>query len=237
LRDELQATIIGTALGVVPHMPSTFYQRRGKRLLDLAIALPVAAAAAPVVAVVAVATAATIGRPLLFRQTRPGLGGRPFDIAKFRTMTNERDASGALLPDEQRLTSVGRMVRGLSLDELPQLWNVLRGDMSLVGPRPLLVRYLDRYTPEQARRHEVPPGITGWSQVNGRNALSWEQKFALDVWYVDRAGLALDLKILALTANKVLRRDGVAAAGHATMPEFMGSAPANLATDSPPTLP
>lgn len=237
MRDELQATIIGTALGVVPHMPSTFYQRRGKRLLDLAIALPVAAAAAPVVAVVAVATAATIGRPLLFRQTRPGLGGRPFDIAKFRTMTNERDASGALLPDEQRLTSVGRMVRGLSLDELPQLWNVLRGDMSLVGPRPLLVRYLDRYTPEQARRHEVPPGITGWSQVNGRNALSWEQKFALDVWYVDRAGLALDLKILALTANKVLRRDGVAAAGHATMPEFMGSAPANLATDSPPTLP
>jgi sugar transferase EpsL len=237
LRDEVQATIIGTALGVVPHMPSTFYQRRGKRLLDLAIALPVAVAAAPVVAVVAVATAATIGRPVLFRQTRPGLGGRPFDIAKFRTMTNERDASGALLPDEQRLTSVGRMVRGLSLDELPQLWNVLRGDMSLVGPRPLLVRYLDRYTPEQARRHEVPPGITGWSQVNGRNALSWEQKFALDVWYVDHAGLALDLKILALTANKVLRRDGVAAAGHATMPEFMGSAPSNLATDSPPTLP
>jgi len=237
LRDELQATIIGPALGVLPHMPSTFYQRRGKRLLDLAIALPVAAAAAPVVAVVAVATAATIGRPVLFRQTRPGLGGSPFDIAKFRTMTNERDASGALLPDEQRLTSVGRLVRGLSLDELPQLWNVLRGDMSLVGPRPLLVRYLDRYTPEQARRHEVPPGITGWSQVNGRNALSWEQKFALDVWYVDHAGLALDLKILAFTAIKVLRRDGVAAAGHATMPEFMGNAPSNLATDSTPTLP
>lgn len=218
-------------------MPSTFYHRRGKRLLDLAIALPVAAAAAPVVAVVAVATAVSIGRPILFRQTRPGLGGRPFEIAKFRTMSDERDDAGALLPDEDRLTCVGKVVRGLSLDELPQLWNVLRGDMSLVGPRPLLVRYLDRYTPEQVRRHEVPPGITGWSQVNGRNALSWEQKFALDVWYVDRAGLALDLKILALTANKVLRRDGVAAAGHATMPEFMGSAPANLATDSPPTLP
>ena len=237
MRDEVQATIIGTALGVVPPMPSTFYQRRGKRLLDLAIALPVAVAASPVVAVVAIATAASIGRPVLFRQTRPGLGGRPFDIAKFRTMTNERDAFGALLPDEQRLTTVGRLVRGLSLDELPQLWNVLRGDMSLVGPRPLLVRYLDRYTPEQARRHEVPPGITGWTQVNGRNALSWEQKFAFDGWYVDHFGLALDLKILALTAVKVVRRDDVAATGHATMPEFMGSAVADLPIDSPPNLP
>ena len=237
MRDEVQATIIANALGVVPHMPSTFYQRRGKRLLDLAVALPVAVAASPVVAVVAVATAVSIGRPVLFRQTRPGLGGRPFDIAKFRTMTNERDAFGALLPDEQRLTTVGRLVRGLSLDELPQLWNVLRGDMSLVGPRPLLVRYLDRYTPEQARRHEVPPGITGWTQVNGRNALSWEQKFAFDGWYVDHFGLALDLKILALTAVKVVRRDDVAATGHATMPEFMGSAVADLPIDSPPNLP
>jgi lipopolysaccharide/colanic/teichoic acid biosynthesis glycosyltransferase len=207
-------------------MPSTFYQRRGKRLLDLAIALPVAAATAPVVAVVAVATAATVGRPVLFRQTRPGLGGRPFDIAKFRTMTNERDASGALLPDEERLTSVGRMVRGLSLDELPQLWNVLRGDMSLVGPRPLLVRYLDRYTPEQARRHDVKPGITGWAQVNGRTALSWEQKFALDVWYVDHVDLLVDLAILARTARKLVERSDISARGHATMPEFLGSPPA-----------
>lgn len=218
-------------------MPSTLYHRRGKRLLDLAIALPVAAAAAPVVAVVAVATAVSVGRPILFRQTRPGLGGRPFEIAKFRTMSNERDSAGALLPDEARLTRVGKVVRGLSLDELPQLWNVLRGDMSLVGPRPLLVRYLDRYTPEQARRHEVPPGITGWTQVNGRNALSWEQKFAFDVWYVDNVGLVLDLKILARTAIKVVRRDGVAATGHATMPEFMGSAVADLPIDSPPNLP
>lgn len=207
-------------------MPSTLYHRRGKRLLDLAIALPVAAAAAPVVAVVAVATAVSVGRPILFRQTRPGLGGRPFEIAKFRTMTNERGPDGALLPDEARLTPVGKLVRGLSLDELPQLWNVLNGDMSLVGPRPLLMRYLDRYSPEQARRHEAPPGITGWSQVNGRNALSWEEKLAFDVWYVDHMSLGLDLQILARTALKVVRRDGVSAAGHATMPEFMGTQPA-----------
>lgn len=204
-------------------MPPNFYQRRGKRLLDLAVALPIAVAAAPVMGAVAVATAASVGRPVLFRQRRPGRGGRPFDIAKFRTMTDARDATGALLPDEERLTRVGKFVRGLSLDELPQLWNVLNGDMSLVGPRPLLMRYLDRYTPEQARRHDVPPGITGWSQVNGRNALSWEQKFAFDVWYVDNIGLALDLRILALTALKVIRRDGVSAQGHATMPEFMGT--------------
>lgn len=237
MREEVQAAIIRQAFGDAEQMPSTFYHRRGKRLLDLAIALPVAAAAAPVVAVVAVATAVSVGRPILFRQTRPGLGGRPFEIAKFRTMSDERDDAGALLPDEDRLTCVGKVVRGLSLDELPQLWNVLRGDMSLVGPRPLLVRYLDRYTPEQARRHEVPPGITGWTQVNGRNALSWEQKFAFDGWYVDHFGLALDLKILALTAVKVVRRNGVAATGHATMPEFMGSAVADLPIDSPPTLP
>lgn len=218
-------------------MSSNFYQRRGKRLLDLAIALPVAVAAVPVAAVVALATAVSVGRPLLFLQTRPGLGGRPFEIAKFRTMSNERDAAGALLPDETRLTRVGKVVRGLSLDELPQLWNVLRGDMSLVGPRPLLVRYLDRYTPEQARRHDVPPGITGWTQVNGRNALSWEQKFALDIWYVDNVGLALDLKILARTALKVVRRDGVAATGHATMPDFLGSPAADRPPESPPTLP
>lgn len=204
-------------------MPSSFYQRRGKRILDLAIAVPVATVAAPVMCAVAVATALSVGRPVLFRQTRPGLGGRPFDIAKFRTMTDARDASGALLPDEKRLTRVGKLVRGLSLDELPQLWNVLNGDMSLVGPRPLLMRYLDRYSPEQARRHDAPPGITGWTQVQGRNALSWEQKFAFDVWYVDHMSLALDLRILALTARKVVQRDGVSAAGHATMPEFMGS--------------
>ncbi len=161
--------------------------------------------------------------PVFFRQVRPGLHGRPFRIYKFRTMRELRDEEGRLLPDAERLTPLGRWLRSTSLDELPELFNVLKGEMSLVGPRPLLLEYLDRYTPEQARRHEVKPGITGWAQVNGRNALTWEEKFALDVWYVDNWSLWLDLKILLLTFWKVLRREGSTHPGSATMPEFRGS--------------
>jgi sugar transferase EpsL len=167
----------------------------------------------------------TIGSPVFFVQSRPGLRGRPFRLVKFRTMRDGHDASGRRLPDAERLTRLGRFLRAASLDELPELWNVLKGDMSLVGPRPLLMEYLGRYTPEQARRHEVRPGITGWAQVNGRNAISWEEKFALDVWYVDHWDLALDARILARTLWLVLRREGVSQAGHATMPEFLGSPP------------
>ncbi len=164
-----------------------------------------------------------LGSPVLFRQVRPGLQGKPFTMVKFRTMTGERGPDGALLPDAQRLTSFGRFLRASSLDELPELWNVLRGDMSLVGPRPLLMEYLPLYTPEQARRHEVRPGVTGWAQVNGRNAISWPDKFALDVWYVDNQSLWLDIKILWMTVRKVFLRDGISAAGEATMPKFTGS--------------
>ena len=163
-----------------------------------------------------------LGSPVFFRQERPGLYGKPFRMVKFRTMTDAREASGALLPDAQRLTPFGRFLRASSLDELPELWNVLRGEMSLVGPRPLLMEYLPLYSPEQARRHEVRPGITGWAQVNGRNAISWADKFALDVWYVDHRSLWLDLRILWLTVRKVLVRDGISAAGEATMPRFEG---------------
>lgn len=162
------------------------------------------------------------GAPVLFRQQRPGRHGRPFVIYKFRTMRELRDTEGRLLPDAQRLTHLGRFLRATSLDELPELFNVLKGEMSLVGPRPLLMEYLERYTPEQARRHEVKPGITGWAQVHGRNAITWEEKFKLDVWYVDHHSLGLDLKILWLTLVKVLRREGISASGHATMPEFQG---------------
>jgi lipopolysaccharide/colanic/teichoic acid biosynthesis glycosyltransferase len=163
-----------------------------------------------------------LGSPVLFTQVRPGLHGQPFRMVKFRTMTDARDASGALLPDAQRLTPFGRFLRASSLDELPELWNVLRGEMSLVGPRPLLMEYLPLYSPEQARRHEVRPGITGWAQVNGRNAISWADKFALDVWYVDHRSLWLDVRILWLSVRKVLVRDGISAAGEATMPRFEG---------------
>lgn len=164
-----------------------------------------------------------LGSPVFFRQTRPGLKGKLFEMVKFRTMTNECCPDGRLLPDKDRLPSFGRWLRASSLDELPELWNVLKGEMSLVGPRPLLVEYLPLYTPEQARRHEVRPGITGWAQVNGRNAISWEEKFKLDVWYVDNQSLWLDLKILWLTIKKVLVRDGISAQGDATMPKFTGS--------------
>jgi sugar transferase EpsL len=175
------------------------------------------------------------GSPVLFRQARPGYLGRPFEILKFRTMTGVRDASGALLPDAERLTWLGRFLRSTSLDELPALINVLRGDMSLVGPRPLLMQYLERYTPEQMRRHEVKPGITGWAQVNGRNAITWDQKFSLDVWYVDNQSFWLDLKIIGLTIWKILTREGISQPGQATAQEFMGkanSSPVVTRTDS-----
>ena len=164
-----------------------------------------------------------LGSPVLFRQERPGMHGQPFQMVKFRTMTDARDLDGQLLPDADRLTAFGRFLRSSSLDELPGFWNVLKGDMSLVGPRPLLMEYLPLYSPEQARRHEVRPGITGWAQINGRNALSWDEKFKLDVWYVDNRSLWLDIKILWLTVRKVLVRDGISAAGEATMPRFVGS--------------
>jgi sugar transferase EpsL len=174
----------------------------------------------PIMAVVALLVRWKLGSPVLFRQRRPGLGARIFTLLKFRTMI---DARGSLLPDEARLTPLGRRLRSLSLDELPQLWNVLRGDLSLVGPRPLLIEYLDRYTQEQARRHLVKPGITGWAQVNGRNTISWDEKFALDTWYVDHWSLWLDFRILLLTVSRVLRRQGISSGDHATMPEFLGS--------------
>ena len=199
------------------------YQRIGKPALDRLAAGAGLVALSPVLVGLGAAVAWKLGRPVLFRQVRPGLDGEPFEMVKFRTMTDVRGPNGALLPDADRLTPFGRFLRSSSLDELPELWNVLKGDMSLVGPRPLLMRYLDRYTPEQARRHEVRPGITGLAQVSGRNALSWDEKFALDVWYVDHRSLALDLKILAQTVLKVMRRDGVSATDHATMPEFTGS--------------
>ena len=194
-----------------------------KRLLDCILALCGVLALAPLLFTVVWLVRLKLGSPVLFRQVRPGLHGKPFEMVKFRTMTSERGPDGQLLPDSVRLTPVGRFLRATSLDELPELWNVLKGDMSLVGPRPLLMEYLPLYTPKQARRNEVRPGITGWAQVNGRNAISWEDKFVMDVWYVDHRSLWLDIKILWLTMEKVLVRDGVSATGEATMPRFTGS--------------
>jgi len=194
-----------------------------KRTFDLVVATLLLAVALLPMAVIALLVAHRLGSPVLFRQTRPGRHGRPFDLIKFRTMTEARDAQGRLLPDADRLPSFGRFLRATSLDELPGLLNVVRGEMSLVGPRPLLMQYLPLYTPEQARRHDVRPGITGWAQVNGRNALTWEQKFAYDLWYVENRSFLLDLRILFLTVKKVVRRDGVSAAGEVTMPTFRGS--------------
>ena len=196
----------------------------GKRLLDLALTVPSLILLTPPLLLLALLVRLTHGAPVLFRQVRPGLHARPFTLRKFRTMTDARDAAGNLLPDAEHLTTFGRFLRSASLDELPELLNVLKGDMSLVGPRPLLMQYLDRYTPEQARRHEVRPGITGWAQVNGRNALTWERKFALDVWYVDHQSLWLDVKIITLTVWKILKREGISQPGHTTMEEFFGSA-------------
>ena len=198
------------------------YRTFGKRSLDLAGAAALLVLGAPIFGLVACLIRLRLGAPVLFRQTRPGHDARPFVLLKFRTMRDARDAEGRPLPDSERLTPFGAFLRRTSLDELPELWNVLRGDMSLVGPRPLLVQYLERYSKTQARRHEVRPGITGWAQINGRNALSWDEKFRHDVWYVDHLGFWLDLRILFATAWKVLGRDGISAEGHATMPEFQG---------------
>ena len=195
-----------------------------KRPTDILLSAIGLVALAPVMAVVAAAVAVALGRPVFFRQERPGLHGRPFRLIKFRTMLDAVDSDGNPLDDARRLTRFGRFLRASSLDELPELWNVLRGDMSLVGPRPLLMRYLPLYSPEQARRHDVRPGLTGWSQVNGRNALGWPEKLALDVWYVDNRSFRLDLKILLMTVSKVLSRAGIAAEGSETMPEFLGNA-------------
>lgn len=194
-----------------------------KRIFDLGVTVPAVIILSPIIIIVAIMVAVRLGRPVLFSQVRPGLHGRPFRMYKFRTMTDGRDRDGHFLPDHQRLTPFGRFLRSTSLDELPELYNVLKGDMSLVGPRPLLMEYLGRYTPVQARRHQTKPGITGWAQINGRNALTWDEKFQLDVWYVDRWSLWLDLRILFLTAVTVLKREGVSAVGHETMPVFMGS--------------
>jgi lipopolysaccharide/colanic/teichoic acid biosynthesis glycosyltransferase len=202
----------------------TFYRRVMKRVLDLFLATSAAVILSPLMLVVALFVRCRMGSPVLFRQPRAGKHGRIFTLFKFRTMRDALDAQGRQLPDDARITPLGRRLRSLSLDELPQLWNIIRGDMSVVGPRPLLVHYLPRYSPEQARRHDVRPGVTGWAQVNGRNAIGWPDKFRLDVWYVDHCSFLLDLKILARTLACVLRREGISAADHATMAEFMGEA-------------
>jgi len=203
----------------------TFYAKTGKRIFDLALTIPGLIAISPALAIVALLVWMKLGGPVLFRQVRPGLHGKPFTIYKFRTMTDERDAEGNLLPDKERFTLLGRFLRSTSIDELPELWNVIKGEMSLVGPRPLLMHYLNLYTQEQARRHLAKPGITGWAQVNGRNAITWEDKFKLDVWYVDNQSLWLDIKILCMTTIKVFKREGVSQKGHVTSEEFKGSLP------------
>ena len=194
-----------------------------KRCFDFVVALAGIVVLSPLLLIIVALVRWRLGSPVLFRQQRPGLGGRPFTLVKFRTMTDARAADGAAAPDAQRLTAFGRFLRSTSLDELPELYNVLVGDMSLVGPRPLLMEYLPLYNAHQRRRHEVRPGITGWAQVNGRNAITWERKFDLDVWYVDNASFLLDLKILWLTLRRVLRREGISAADSATAERFTGS--------------
>lgn len=197
--------------------------QRVKRALDIFISCLGLICSLPLLILIAAAIRLSMGSPILFRQQRPGLHGKPFFLYKFRTMRHPRPGEEGAAADGSRITRLGNLLRSTSLDELPTLWNVLRGDMSLVGPRPLLMQYLDRYTPEQARRHDVKPGITGWAQVNGRNALTWEEKFAHDVWYVDHQSLWLDLRIIGMTIGKVLRREGISHGSEATMPEFMGT--------------
>lgn len=193
-----------------------------KRAFDLVLTIATAPVWVPLLVLVALLVRVKLGAPVFFRQVRPGKGGRPFRMVKFRSMTDARDADGELLPDADRLPPFGRFLRATSLDELPELWNVLKGEMSLVGPRPLLMEYLPLYTERQARRHEVPPGVTGWAQVNGRNALSWEEKFDLDVWYVDNRSMRLDIRIILLTIARVLKRDGISSEGSVTMERFRG---------------
>ena len=194
-----------------------------KRLMDVCLAVLASFLLGIPMLILAITIFSRLGSPILFRQRRPGLNGEIFEMLKFRSMQEAKDKEGNLLPDSERLTEFGRWLRSTSLDELPELWNVLRGEMSLVGPRPLLMEYLPLYSPEQARRHAVRPGITGWAQVNGRNAISWDEKFKLDVWYVDHQSLWLDLKILFLTVKKVISRHGISADGEATMPKFSGN--------------
>ena len=194
-----------------------------KRTIDLVLALSALLMLSPVILLVAILTRIYLGKPVLFVQVRPGLDCLPFNLVKFRTMKDAVDANGCSLPDAERLTRYGKFLRSTSLDELPSLWNVVKGEMSLVGPRPLLMDYLSLYTEEQARRHDVRPGITGWAQINGRNAISWEEKFAADIWYVDNQSSVLDFKILAMTIIKVLKKDGVSAEGEATMQKFTGN--------------
>ncbi len=205
------------------------YRRFGKRVFDTVAAGVLLLLLAPVLALIALAVVCALGRPVFFKQIRPGRDGALFSIVKFRTMREAANERGEPLPDEARLGRFGVLLRSTSLDELPELWNVLRGDMSLVGPRPLLPRYVDRYTPRQARRMEVRPGITGWAQINGRNALDWETRFEMDVWYVENVSFALDLRILVRTVGKILRREGISAEGRATMEEFRGSGPGGTA--------
>jgi sugar transferase EpsL len=204
-------------------MPSGIYRGYGKRFLDVVTSATALLLLNPILALVGFLVRYYVGTPIIFRQLRPGLDGRPFTLYKLRTMSNARGPNGILLPDADRLNRFGRFLRSTSLDELPELYDVLKGDMSLVGPRPLLMQYLDRYTPEQMRRHEMRPGITGWAQINGRNALTWEQKFELDVWYVDHVSVWLDAKIIALTVWKIVKREGISQPGQATAEEFKGS--------------
>lgn len=199
------------------------YHRFGKRLLDLMISIPALIFLSPVLVTIALLVRLKLGAPVIFRQQRPGRYGQPFTILKFRTLTNARDAEGRLLPDAERLTPFGRFLRQSSLDELPELVNIFKGEMSLVGPRPLLMVYLNKYSDRQMRRQEARPGLTGWAQVNGRNGLTWEEKFKLDVWYVERCSLLLDLKIMVITLGKVFNRANINQPGHATMPLFQGS--------------
>ena len=199
-----------------------------KRIVDLTLSIFALFSLTPLVLIIAVLVRMRVGSPVFFRQERPGLHGRPFTIYKFRTMKDEQDKNGKLLPDGDRLTPLGQFLRKTSMDELPELFNVIKGDMSIIGPRPLLMQYLDRYTHEQARRHEVKPGITGWAQVNGRNAITWEDKFKLDVWYVDNQSLWLDLKIIGLTVWKILKGEGINQPGQTTMQEFIGSNPRKI---------
>ncbi|MFV8435455.1 sugar transferase [Vibrio owensii] len=194
-----------------------------KRSFDMVIALMVLVLLAPVIIILAIIIRRKLGSPILFRQTRPGLNGKPFEMVKFRTMKDAVDQQGNPLPDSERMTPFGDKLRNSSLDELPELWNVLKGEMSLVGPRPLLMQYLPLYSKEQSRRHDVRPGVTGWAQINGRNAISWEEKFALDVWYVDNKTLWLDIKILFMTVKKVFVKEGISADGHVTIEPFKGS--------------
>ncbi|MBK8047817.1 MAG: sugar transferase [Anaerolineales bacterium] len=200
----------------------SFYAARGKRWFDLIVTIPALILLAPVMLVVALLVRVKLGAPVLFRQVRPGWHARPFTLYKFRTMRDAVDATGRPLPDAERLTHFGKMLRSTSLDGLPELWNIVHGDMSIVGPRPLLMQYLDRYSPEQARRHDVRPGLTGYAQVHGRNAIDWQERFRLDVWYVDHVSLGLDLRIIAQTVGKLFTREGVTQPGQATMEEFQG---------------